>query len=438
MDVRRAVRDALVRRVGDPAWWPVADAARFHNRLLDDVGDAGRPDVALLLRLHARDVVTRLPPAALTADAWGRARGALALALANELAADGAVPPADLAWAIDTWALALAVAPLEVIEPATAAPPAAPRGTAGRAAPRSAARHGAAWPRPAHALHRHARPAPVAGASATTTPAPAANAKAHWTQRWNLDAITFGGMFALGILASGFEAWAGLRDRRERAAAERVAAERAAVAPTPAVAPAAALARAEDDSVLLRSGQALTGAIGVITGTHLYLVERASRVTRVVPLATIARAVARGGHVLDLAPLPGTAAPSLLVRGVGGHYAVRSRIVDVGGDAECAASRPLVDPTAVTDEEVVHERGAPTFTMPSRPGVVGTLAPDGIFETAEVTGARGSGAYRWQMQGRFTATGFTAEARATTEVVTKWRSTALCRFVSELTGTRRP
>ncbi|MBI3791211.1 MAG: hypothetical protein HY275_10080 [Gemmatimonadetes bacterium] len=463
MDLRGLVREALRVRVADTAWWPPEDAARFHNRLLDDVGDAARPEVALLMRLHARDIGGRLPPAVLTREAWVRARGTLVTILANELAADGAVEPGALAWAIDSWAIALAVVEPELLEPAPAGAMRAQRGRGGapargttRAGSRGGARAGT----------------PGAGASPVRALAPrAAPTPNHWTHRWPIDTLTFIGMGVLGLLMASLEFGAAWQTRQRNAAEARAAQPRrdegqralvrasAALGATPALsgvggthdAPRAAspgdVQPASDaealppgvaDTVQLRAGRTITGAITLVTATHLYVTEARTAHSVEVALADVARAVTRRGLPLDLTPRGDSAGPSLLVRGIAGRYAVRRRVLAATGDTVCATAARSVDPAVTTEEVIAHARGTTTFTMPSRPGVTGRIAPDGTFETDVLSGARAMGEFSWHMSGHFTPNGFVAEADAATEVVTKWRSSAACRFVTELIGVRRP
>ena len=461
MDLRRTVREALARRVADTTWWPPEDASRFHNRLLDDCGDAARPEVALLMRLHARDIGGRLPPAVLSHAAWLRERSTLVTVFANELAAEGVVAADDVAWAVESWAIALAVIENSLLTPP---PPRAPvrRSGSGARAAAPAARRG-------HA--QGAAPLAVAGIGAGGAPgrawpfgpiARAAPTPNHWTHRVNLDALTFGGMAVLGLFSAGAE-W--MMVRQSRASAARIAAQsppaavrssaatmapernnapRIAVAlPSTRGAPGAAprgAAPSDADTVHLRDGRTIVGALGVITESHLYLTERASLRPFEFRLGAVERVVTQAGRELRFALASGDSAlaPSLIVRGVGGRYVVRRRVLAFSGDSSCATATRLMDPVATSEEEIAHAPGAATFAMPSRPGVTGTIGPDGRFETVVLSGERALGDFSWHMVGHFSANGFVAEADASTAVVTRWRESQSCRFLTELIGVRKP
>ncbi len=487
MDVRALVRQALVARVADTTWWPPADATRFHNRLLDDCGDVARPDVALLMQLHARDVGGRLPQAVLSHAAWHRERAMLTMVFAHELSAEGGVHEHDLLWAVESWALALSVIDAALLIPPP--PVRAPRRTATSGPQASAGRTSRAGTGPSGT---GASPSvPTSSPSVPTSTkrgrgwphgpiARAAPTPNHWTYRWPLDAITFGMMAFLGVGVAVAE-WAMARDARlarertQRAAVtaassdvrsanqattlvasaagsvmatatpepeDAVRAPQLRVLPNtgPVVAVAGDRAPSAVDTVQLRDGRLLVGTIGVITESHLYLTDAATGLPFELRVGAVTRVRTHAGRQLrfDAAGDDSARSPSLIVRGVGGRYVVRRRVLAASGDASCEGTGRAIDPVEQTDEEITHAPGSATFTMPSRPGVHGTIAPDGRFETVLLSGIRAMGDYSWRMVGHFTPTGFIAEADASTVVVTRWRDSQRCRFLTELTGVRRP
>jgi hypothetical protein len=95
--------------------------------------------------------------------------------------------------------------------------------------------------------------------------------------------------------------------------------------------------------------------------------------------------------------------------------------------------------TARTTVEVVaHRAGASAFTLVTRPGVRGTIDPDGRFRTEAIRGVRDGVHYWFRMTGQFDASGFRAETESATDAVLKYGSVQRCRVTAALDGRRLP
>jgi hypothetical protein len=398
-DLRLAVRAALVRVITDANHWPPADSSRFHNRLLDECGDAARPLVALLVAVMDRGITGRLPAFCATRGEWERLRGALVISLAT----DAFIQTDMAAWAVDSWAVALGAIDAELL-----LPPKVP------ASPRSAARP-ASSPRtvgvPLGTQNIVATGAPAAGPNAWTNAQRSRPSASHWTQRWPMDRILVIGLTVFVTIGFGAEYFA-IRNRAENgeilSPAPAVAAEppRVAVIPAPMpvavsapAAPAAALAQPALDTIKLADGRTIVGRIELKDGREMTF----------------------------------SVAPS-----VAGRYAVTRELLSSGGDASCEQAAAVIRAALPSEETIVHVPGSSEFTMSSRPGVRGHIDAAGRFETPRVVGEKDGVHYSFRMSGRFTAGGFRAESESITESVVKYRESQSCRFVAALTGTRLP
>ena len=396
-DLRVDVRAALERVIADANFWPAADSSRFHNRLLDECGDASRPLVALLVSVMDRGITGRLPAFCATRGEWERLRGSLVISLATE-----AFIQSDMAaWAVESWAVALGAIDAELLLPPVTL---APSRTTTRSAMASGGRtHGPQRPAQ-HASAPGAAPARQnASMSVQRSPLPSS----HWTQRWPLDRILVIGIAVFVTIGFGEEYWA-IRSRRESgdlippvpAAANEtpvVAALPVPVAATPA--PSAATVPPALDTIKLADGRILVGRIELKDGRNVAF----------------------------------SVAPS-----VAGRYAVTRELLSSGGDASCEQAAAVIRAARPSEETIAHTSGSSDFTLSSRPGVRGHIEPDGRFETPLVSGERDGISYSFRMSGRFTAGGFRAESESATQSIVKYRESQRCRFVAALTGTRLP
>jgi hypothetical protein len=126
--------------------------------------------------------------------------------------------------------------------------------------------------------------------------------------------------------------------------------------------------------------------------------------------------------------------------GFGGRYEVRQSLLEVQGTESCdvvgdAVRRASARPTV---EVVAHRAGAPVFDLVSRPGVRGTVDPDGRFRTEAIRGVRDGVHYWFRMTGQFDAAGFRAEAESATDAVLKFGSVQRCRVTAALDARRLP
>ena len=87
---------------------------------------------------------------------------------------------------------------------------------------------------------------------------------------------------------------------------------------------------------------------------------------------------------------------------------------------------------------MAHRPGTAAFSLVSRPGVRGTVDPDGRFRTEPVRGVRDGVRYWFRMAGQFDAGGFRAETESATDAVLKYGSVQRCRVVAALDARRLP
>ena len=473
MSLRNAVRAALITLAADSEWWPPGDPVRFHNRLLDETGDGARELVSALMNVLGRDIAGRLPAAVITRRDWDAARRPVV----SQLVTESGLDPGLVEWAVDTWAVALATIDEEMLQPARAPAPARRTGQVEPQAVPGWVRPVPGAPRRApgaqQPIQRSASPQQGRGRNGLFTKWGVVQVPmfgpSHWTQRANLDQLTlwFIGVLAAGML--GIQALMMLRPSAKAGTHAAVApppAPRAAAAPVPGIAgatnaavdpamPVASVTVAAvdtplvaavglsgaADTVRLADGRVVVGDVRVISEAHVYMIERESGLPYEFRQAAVRELVTRAGKIVHFARAPGwgdSPETTLIAMGVGGRYRVHREIRSVQGSESCQLGVDAQKGAPDTDEVFAHEPGSPRFTITSRPGVQGRLEADGRFITEELRGMRDGTSYTWQMEGRFTTTGFTAESTARTIGTVGWRQEQECRFVSVLTGQRHP
>jgi hypothetical protein len=397
MDERARVREALHRWVSAGPG-PSGDAVRDRNALLDLCGSDARPTAELLLA-HG-DLVEQLLAASAGAP-WSQRREQSARVLVQRgLRFD------DAAWAVECWAYARGVIDAHALTrgQAHAAPPApSPVGRSSVPVRQSAwaVRAGgtgsARWRggTPVSALPRWSRTDRLAGTALLLL----------------FIAVTGGVWVGIGRTATEREAL--LAARAERAQAARVAAETSRLAAgAEGSAPTTAASR-----LLLASPVGSAGGPG---GT----------VTEAMPPTD-------AGDLVPLLADDPRFAPPLLARGVGGRYVVWRALVELSGDAGCAALEQGLDWRRPTEEVIAHVPGHTTFAFSTRSTVRGQLGWDGRFTVTPVVGTADGGSYQFAMHGRFTDDGFEAESETISRVLVKWRTWRTCRLVATMRGVRR-
>lgn len=129
------------------------------------------------------------------------------------------------------------------------------------------------------------------------------------------------------------------------------------------------------------------------------------------------------------------AARAAVARGVAGDYRVAHRVRSVDGSPSCmevaqALARPLS-----TVEHIDHEPGASRMALSSR-RASGTIDATGYFTLGPRDGTTNGVRWRFVMRGRFHPGGFTGESRTETFAVIRWGRTQSCIAVADLVGQR--
>ncbi len=133
-----------------------------------------------------------------------------------------------------------------------------------------------------------------------------------------------------------------------------------------------------------------------------------------------------------------SAAPPLARAWIGpvtGRYFVTHRKVSVAGGEGCEDVASALAWQQPSIETIEADSDGPAIRLMSR-GVSGTLEPDGRFSTGPDSGNTDGVRWTFSMAGRFTADGFTASSRKTTEAIIAWHKSRSCSVVAELTGLR--
>lgn len=137
------------------------------------------------------------------------------------------------------------------------------------------------------------------------------------------------------------------------------------------------------------------------------------------------------------ADVPSAAAPlaRAWIGPVAGRYFVTHRKVSVAGGEGCDDVASALAWQQPSIETIEADSMSPAIRLMSR-GVTGTLEPDGRFSTGPDSGNTDGVRWTFSMYGRFTADGFTASSRKTTEAIIAWHKSRACSVVAELTGLR--
>ncbi len=120
---------------------------------------------------------------------------------------------------------------------------------------------------------------------------------------------------------------------------------------------------------------------------------------------------------------------------VAGRYRVTHRTMSVDGSAGCEDVAAALSQQQESIEVVEQEAGSSVVRLASR-GISGHVEPDGRFFTGPDSGITDGVHWTFTMQGRFTATGFTAQSQKFTDALMRWHVSRTCAVVAELTGTR--
>lgn len=435
--IAEALRESIAERriagsLDDEASWDIP----ARNRLLDACGSDHRPLVDLVLSVGAA-VRPRLRAmtqhgASVSLTGWERDRAPLVHAVVSSRF----LQPDVARWAVDAWAVALGVAPRDVlVSPLLAAAERAdaasrPQGTQTRHAP-AATTHVAAT---RGATFGVVRPGTTrAGAAARMAmPQSSANARQRIGAKWptgqrpptpfdpllaqRVRRIEKSAVIVLALLVSGVMALltkALSTSRTTPTVPVMESAVRAAPGAAPASAPAIAPVPAQ--SPLVARIATTAASASTMSDAALDSLHDAWRATDGFRSAEAAR--------------------SAVARGVAGDYRVAQRVRSVDGSPSCmqvaqALARPLS-----TLEHIDHEPGASRMSLSSR-GATGTIDATGYFTLGPREGTTNGVRWRFVMQGRFHPRGFTGESRTETFAVIRWGRTQSCIAVADLVGQR--
>jgi hypothetical protein len=430
-----AAAQALAEQLAAGVTWPPESPLRFRNVLLDACGSDHRPLVELLLRVGRHGIVDALRALGPTAaSAWPSHRTRLVSRACGELFIG-----ADMAaWAVDAWAVALAVVPAPAVQAlqreyaererrATvererveaqsaaltrlAASPAGRRGgaTAGAGALGAAgAGSGPSWAGGASqgrvGAWRRGKSGPPRWRVATAAPLPAPNMP------------RFFALFAVVLATMSGVIWS-MRSLTPALTVVRPATR------TPAVSAPGATPADSSASGSLDSAAATRPPDG-------------DAVPRESPPPDAAAAGVYGVNSTTGEPIRWWAVDPL-AHGVGGLYRVDQRILSVSGSKLCKpVSEALGRSMRRTEEEITHAPGSSQFDLISRPGVRGVLQPGGAFQTVTYFGEHEGVRYSFVMRGTFTPQGFVARTVTATDAVIRYRQRQQCVIAADLVGTR--
>jgi hypothetical protein len=120
---------------------------------------------------------------------------------------------------------------------------------------------------------------------------------------------------------------------------------------------------------------------------------------------------------------------------------VRSDVAGVSGSPSCEAvwrsllpGRESVE--TLTIAPLPSPAGDVDFAFTSRPGLRGTIARDGTFQTVTLRNMREGMRYEFRMVGRFAEGAFEAETETVTGTVLKYGDPQVCSVRSRLSGRR--
>lgn len=181
--------------------------------------------------------------------------------------------------------------------------------------------------------------------------------------------------------------------------------------------------------------------IATAAAPNAALVSAAANAQSSTMLASAGRPTRDEATALAVAPrdtsVPPTAAPlaRAWIGPVAGRYFVTHRKVSVAGGEGCDDVASALAWQQPSIETIEADSGGSAIRLMSR-GVRGTLEPDGRFSTGPDSGNTDGVRWTFSMYGRFTADGFTASSRKTTEAIIAWHKSRSCSVVAELTGHR--
>ena len=379
--------------------------SRTLNLLLDQCGSDHRALVDLLLRVgpSVREGLTA-PSAGVD---WSTRRAPLV----HRLVATRYLQPDIARWLVESWAFAMGIIERLPSSPSvqqvdeSPAPSWAPGGApaAGRVPARAAsgpggARAGAGAP-PGAAFGTRPPARPHSSGRATASRAPMSAAELARIKRMERTAVALlGGAMLVAAVAETYAFLSSPLDAQSRAP---VSAPTAAEPPTsPSVAPALVTP---------------PSAVAPPMPTAPSIVADSLMAT---PTVTGLRDAVPGG-------------------GVAGRYRVTHRDVQVIGSDGCDAVAGALAQQQESVETVEQEPGSPVIRLTSR-GVSGRIEPDGRFSTGPDSGVTDGVRWSFTMQGRFSATGFRAQAQKRTDAIVRWHVSRSCAVVAELSGTRLP
>jgi hypothetical protein len=139
-----------------------------------------------------------------------------------------------------------------------------------------------------------------------------------------------------------------------------------------------------------------------------------------------------------IATPPAAFGVDLVATGIGGLYDVEHRVLSVFGDGLCdPVAETLARRQTRSIEEIAHIPGEAIFALVTRPGVVGTIARDGVFTTQVHRTTHDNVRLVFRMSGRFTPEGFVARTTTETDAVLRYRERQRCLIQADLIGTRR-
>ncbi len=403
--IAKALQQTMAERgLADAAYDEAVWDAPARNTLLDACGSDHRPLVDLVLSVG---IIVRPRLRALARDvasgtaSWERDRAPLV----HTIVSTRFLQPDVARWAVDAWAVALGIASRSVLHAPTVA----------------SASASVAMPSPTNANAAHAP-----GVQSPQRP------MASGTVR--------GTTARLGAAPSRVVMQPAAVHTRQRIGSKWPTGPRVTLPPDPRL--ALRVRRIEKMAVIVVA-LLVAGVMALLTKALSEPREVTSTPLQVTPEPSAAVRIASTAERIDSAPVTGATSvvPGVadgrdaVARGVGGAYRVVQQVRSVDGSPSCtqvaeALARPLS-----SIERIDHVPGESRLALSSRLAN-GAVDPNGFFTFGPREGTTNGVRWRFMMQGRFAAHGFTGESRTETFAVIRWGRTQSCIAVADLVGQR--